>query len=105
MDPALFETKAGVSQAIMKNPTKDMSGGWRTRVALVRAFSLSPISCSSTNPLTIRPQCGSLARGLSIDVESYLGYHLPLAGFHALGVHEHHGLLLDLRQDEARQRG
>ncbi|KAJ7054360.1 P-loop containing nucleoside triphosphate hydrolase protein [Mycena amicta] len=47
MDPSTFEAKAGsilhglgFSANMMKRPTKDMSGGWRMRVALARALFL-----------------------------------------------------------------
>ncbi|KTW30825.1 hypothetical protein T552_00536 [Pneumocystis carinii B80] len=49
LDPSTFETKAsiilhglGFSASMMKKPTKDMSGGWRMRVALGYALFLKP---------------------------------------------------------------
>ncbi|KIY98269.1 ATP-binding cassette, sub-family F, member 2 [Monoraphidium neglectum] len=49
LDPATFEARAaellhglGFSRAMMDRKTKDMSGGWRMRVALARALFASP---------------------------------------------------------------
>jgi ATP-binding cassette subfamily F protein 2 len=49
LDPATFEARAaellhglGFSRAMMARATKDMSGGWRMRVALARALFASP---------------------------------------------------------------
>ena len=49
MDPSTFEAKAssilhglGFTQTMMAKATKDMSGGWRMRVALARALFIKP---------------------------------------------------------------
>ena len=49
LDPSTFETRAaqllvglGFSQKMMAKCTRDMSGGWRMRVALARALFAAP---------------------------------------------------------------
>ncbi|GAA5845510.1 hypothetical protein JCM3766R1_001547 [Sporobolomyces carnicolor] len=49
LDPSTFESKAGAilhglgfSTEMMKRATKDMSGGWRMRVALAKALTIKP---------------------------------------------------------------
>lgn len=49
LDPSTFESKAGAilhglgfSTEMMKRATKDMSGGWRMRVALAKALTIRP---------------------------------------------------------------
>lgn len=49
LDPSTFESKAaallhglGFDQKMMAKATKDMSGGWRMRVALARALFIKP---------------------------------------------------------------
>jgi ATP-binding cassette subfamily F protein 2 len=49
LDPSTFEAKAGAilaglgfDRAMMEKQTKDMSGGWRMRVALAKALFLRP---------------------------------------------------------------
>merc|ERR1712160_129888 len=49
IDPSTFEKRAGellfglgFSQTMMARATKDMSGGWRMRVALAQALFVSP---------------------------------------------------------------
>lgn len=49
LDPATFETKAGAilhglgfGVEMMAKATKDMSGGWRMRVALAKALTIRP---------------------------------------------------------------
>ena len=68
MDPNTFEAKAGsilhglgFSQQMMARPTKDMSGGWRMRVALARALFIKP------HLLLL----GTLSSNLLLDFVSY----------------------------------
>ena len=97
MDPSTFSTRAsliltglGFNKKTIHKKTKDMSGGWRMRVALAKALFVKP------SLLLLDDPTAHLDLEACVWLEEYLkkwGAHpsprLPLDGFPQRRVHKH----------------